>query len=63
MRHIVQFLVPVLIVLALALVFLRARRNAPKASDRSEAMADGAIVLVVLIGAELALALATALNS
>lgn len=63
MRYIVQFLVPALIVLCLAYVFLRARRSPPRSGEAPDALSDGGIVLVVLIGAVLAVALVVALNT
>ncbi len=63
MRYIVQFVIPALILLALVYVFVRARRSAPKTDDATESMSDGGVVLVVLIGAVLAVVLVVALNS
>ena len=63
MRYIVQFVVPALILLALAYVFVRTRRSAAKTDDATHSMSDGGVVLVVLIGAVLAVALVVALNS
>ena len=63
MRYIVQFLIPALIVLGLAYAFVRARRSVPKTDDGSAPLSDGGIVLVVLIGAVLAVALVMALSS
>ena len=63
MRYIVQFLIPALILIALAYAFVRARRSAPKAGDSTDALSDGAVVLVVLIGAVLAVVLIVALYS
>ena len=63
MRYIVQFLIPALIVLGLAYALVRARRSAPKTGDSGDPLSDGGIVLVVLIGAVLAVALVVALSS
>lgn len=63
MRYIVQFLIPALILLALAYVFVRSRRSAPRSGDSADSLSEGGIVLVVLIGAVLAVVLVVALNS
>ena len=63
MRHILQFLVPALIVVGLAYALLRARRNTAKNDDGGDLLSDPGIVLVVLIGAVLAVALVVALSS
>ena len=63
MRYIVQFLIPALIFLALAYVFVRARRSAARTGDSTDSLSDGGIVLVVMIGAVLAVVLVVALNS
>ena len=63
MRYIVQFLIPALIVLCVAYAFVRARRSAPKTGDGDNPLSDGGIVLVVLIGAVLAVVLVVALSS
>ena len=63
MRYIIQFLIPALIVLGLAYAFVRARRSAPKTADSGAPLSDPGIVLVVLIGAVLAVALVVALSS
>ena len=63
MRYIVQFVVPALIVLAIVYAFARGRRNAPRPGDSGGVLSDGGIVLVVLIGAVLAVVLVVALSS
>ena len=63
MRHIVQFVIPALIVLGLVYALVRTRRSAPKADESGDALSDAGIVLIVLVGAVLAVALVVALNS
>lgn len=63
MRHIVQFVIPALIVLGLVYALVRTRRSAPNANESGDALSDAVIVLIVLVGAVLAVALVVALNS
>ncbi len=63
MRHIVQFVIPALIVLGLAYAFVRTRRSASCADESGDSLSDAGIVLVILVGAVLAVALVVALNS
>ena len=63
MRHILLFLVPALIVAGLAFALLRARRSTAKNDDDGDMLSDPGIVLVVLIGAVLAVVLVVSLSS
>jgi hypothetical protein len=63
MRHIVQFVIPALIVLGLVYAFARTRRNRQKADESGDSLSDAGVVLVVLVGAVLAVALVVALSS